>query len=160
MIFDCLVPLHQLVGRDRLLLECAGMLHDIGWVSGARRHNVRSARLIFMDESLPLDMIDRIVLGLLAGAHRGRVTIESHPLFHLLAQEERTKVLRLAAILRMADGLDGRHTGSVLEIQGVIGSRDVTFSLSASGDVTEEKIRAQSRGNLFVRVFERGLVFA
>jgi len=160
MIFDCLAPLHQLAGRDRLLLECAGMLHDIGWVSGARRHNVRSAHMIFMDESLPLDMIDRIVLGLLAGAHRGRVTIESHPLFHLLAQEERTKVLRLAAILRMADGLDCRHTGAVHEVHGVIGSRDVTFSLSASVDVTEEKIRAQSRGNLFVRVFERGLVFA
>ena len=159
MIFDCIAPLHQLTGRDRLLLECAGMLHDIGWVSGARRHNVRSAHLIFMDESLPLDMIDRIVLGLSAGAHRGRVTLESHPLFHLLAPEERTKVLRLAAILRIADGLDCRHAGTVHEIHGVIGSSEVTFSLSATGDVTEEKSRGQSRGDLFVRVLERNPLF-
>lgn len=159
MIFDCLAPLHQLAGRDRLLLECAGMLHDIGWVADTRRHNVRSARMIFMDESLPLDMIDRIVLGLIAGAHRGRINIESHPLFHLLAPEERTKLLRLAAILRIADGLDCRHAGTVHEIHGVIGSSEVTFSLSATSDVTEEKSRAQSRGDLFVRVFERNLVF-
>ena len=159
MIFDCLAPLHQLAGRDRLLLECAGMLHDIGLVSGTRDHQERSARMIFMEESLPVDMIDRTVIGLIAGAHRGRVTIESHPLFHLLATDEQSKVIRLAAILRMADGLDCRHAGTVNEIQGVIGDSDVIFTLSASGDVDEEKIRAQSRGNLFVRVFERNLVF-
>ena len=85
MFFDCLKPLHQLSRHDRFLLGCAGMLHDIGWIDGEKRHNARSAQRVFSDGSLPLDIADRSAVGLIALAHRGQVRVESHPLFLLLA---------------------------------------------------------------------------
>ncbi|MDP3564385.1 MAG: CHAD domain-containing protein, partial [Methanoregula sp.] len=71
MLFDSLQPFHTMDGRDRFLLECAGMLHDIGWKSGRKGHNRRSAAMIFADERLLLDITERGVVALAAFAHRG-----------------------------------------------------------------------------------------
>jgi CHAD domain-containing protein len=158
MLFDCLQPLHRLSRHDRLLLECAGMLHDVGWLDGAKRHNVRSSRRIFSDETLPFDMADRSTIGLVAFAHRGQVRIETHTLFPLLVPEFRKKTLQLAAILRIADGLDFLHTGSVQEIHCIIGNQEVMCDVISPADVTHEKERARLKSGLFVRMFERELV--
>ena len=158
MLFDSLQPLHRLSAHERTLLEAAGMLHDIGWIEGAKRHNARSARRIFSDETLPFDFPDRSAIGLIALSHRGQVRIETHPLFTLLSREYREKVLRLAAIIRVADVLDFLHTGAVQEIHCIIGSRECTFDVVAPGDVAKEKERARSKAGLFSRVFERELV--
>ena len=91
MLFDSLQPLHRMSRHDRLLLEAAGMLHDIGWLEGEKRHNARSARMIARDESLPFDIADRSAIGLVALAHRGQVRIESHPLFTLLSRRIRKR---------------------------------------------------------------------
>jgi CHAD domain-containing protein len=158
MFFDSLQPLHKLSRHDRFLLECAGMLHDIGWLDGAKRHNARSAQRIFSDGSLPLDIADRSAVGLIALAHRGQVRVGSHPLFLLLTPGYREKILQLAAILRIADGLDYLHTGSVQEIHCITGNREVTCDIVSPLDVSREKERARYKSGLFVRLFERELV--
>ncbi len=94
MLFDSLQSLHRMSRHDRALLESAALLHDIGWVGGQKRHNARTARMIFAEESLPLDISDRIVVGLVAGAHRGQVRTGSHPLFALLGPEHQKRVLQ------------------------------------------------------------------
>lgn len=159
MLFDQLQALHDLTLRDRALLECAGMLHDIGWLgNGSKCHATRSAYRIFSTMVLPLDLPDRSIVGLVALAHRGKVRIESHPLFLLLGTEEREKVLMLAALIRIADGLDALHTGSVHEIRCILGGTDIVCEITASGDVTCEKERAQTRSDLFTRVYRRSMV--
>lgn len=159
-LFDCLQPLHAMTGHDRLLLECAGMLHDIGWVDGTKRHNVRSARRIFAEGSLPLDMPDRIMAGLISEAHRGKVQTENHPLFPLLTAGAQETVLRLAAILRIADGLDCLHAGTVQECDCTASGPHVACVIGSTADVTREKERARSRSALFTRAFGRELVIS
>jgi CHAD domain-containing protein len=158
MLFDSFLPLHRMDPHDRLLLECAGMLHDIGWQKGERRHNARSARRIFSSESLPLDIVDRSSAGLIALAHRGPVRIDTHPLWSLIPPGEQEKVTRLAAILRIADGLDYLHQGSVQEVHGIVESEVVYCDVVSPSDVTREKERARSKSGLFVTAFKRGLV--
>ena len=158
MLFDSLQSLHRMSRYDRTLLESAGMLHDIGRIDGAKRHNARSARMIFSNESLPFDIADRSAIGLIALTHRGHGEIESHPLFALLSREYRENVLRLASIIRIADGLDFLHTGTVEEIHCIIGDRVCTCDLISPGDATREREKARSRADLFARVFERELV--
>ena len=158
MLFDGLRPVHGLGPRDRILLECAGMLHDIGWAGGAKRHNARSARAIFAAEILPLDIAERSEVGLVALAHRGQVRIASHPLFALLPPGRRESVLRLAALLRVADGLDYLHAGTVQEIHAIIGSREIACDVIAPVDVAREKERARAKADLFARVYGRELV--
>jgi hypothetical protein len=66
--------------------------------------------------------------------------------------------MMLASIIRIADGLDYLHHGSVDSIQCSAGPDSVIMEISATGDVRLELQRAGMKGDLFIRVFNRQLV--
>jgi hypothetical protein len=158
MLFDDLEPLHRMGARERFLLECAGLLHDIGWKFGQKGHSGRSADMILSDENLPLDVIDRGIIGLVAKAHRGKIRFESEGFFSLLSSDDRNNVLMLAAFLRIADGLDYLHLGSTESVHCTINPQEIILETSALQDISAEKEQALLKGDLFIRVFERTLV--
>jgi len=158
MLFDSLQPLHGMTKHDRVLLESAGMLHDIGWMVRKKRHNQIGANRIFAEETIPLDIIDRVTVGLIARSHRGQMMPDSHALFPLLPEDRQNVCLQLAALLRVADGLDYLHLGSVQEIHCIIGTGEISCDVVSPVDVEKEKERARSKAALFVRAFGRGLV--
>jgi exopolyphosphatase/guanosine-5'-triphosphate,3'-diphosphate pyrophosphatase len=157
MMFDSLQPFHKMDGRDRFLLECAGMLHDIGWKEGRKDHNKRSAAMIFKDERLPLDLAERGVIALAAFAHRGSAQLELQGFFPLLSPEYQKKTLKLTGILRIADGLDYLHLSTVQEVHCVI-EDEIFCDVIASSDISHEKERARTKSDLFIRAFGRNLV--
>ena len=122
-LFDNLQPLHNLGPHDRALLEYAGLLHDIGWKYGQAGHNKQGAEMVFSDENLPFDLPERGVIGLAVLSHRGKERLSSHPYFSLLSPRFQKTTRIIAAILRVADGLDFLHTGSVSIIQCTLTSQ-------------------------------------
>jgi exopolyphosphatase/guanosine-5'-triphosphate,3'-diphosphate pyrophosphatase len=158
MLFDDLEPLHQMGTRERFLLEYAGLLHDIGWKFGKRGHSARSAVMILSDENLPVDVIDRGIIGLVAKAHRGKIRFESEGFFSLLSSDDRNNVLMLAAFLRIADGLDYLHLGSTESVHCTINPQEIILEISALRDISAEKEQTLLKSDLFIRVFERTLV--
>jgi CHAD domain-containing protein len=157
-IFDDLSSLHQMGAHERFILECTALLHDIGWKSGHKGHSKRSADMIVTDEYLPLDLHDRAMIGLIAQAHRNTIRFESQGLFSILSSKERDSVMMLASFIRIADGLDYLHHGSVDSIHCSAGPDSVIMEISATGDVRLELQRAGMKGDLFIRVFNRQLV--
>ena len=157
-LFDDLKPLHRMGARERSFLEYAGLLHDIGLKSGKRGHSVRSADMILSDENLTLDIMDRGIIGLIAKAHRGKIRFESDGFFSLLSSHDRNNVLMLAALLRIADGLDFLHLGSAESVHCIITSQEIILEVSAVRDISAEKTRAFLKSDLFIQVFERQLV--
>ncbi|MDO9325147.1 MAG: CHAD domain-containing protein [Methanoregula sp.] len=157
MLFDSLQPFHKMDHRDRFLLECAAMLHDIGWKGGRRDHNKRSAAMIFAEERLSLDLSERGIIALAAFAHRGSQLPPSQPFYYLLSPENQEKTLRITSILRIADRLDFLHLGTVQEVHCVI-DEEISCDLTASGDISIEKERARSKSGLFATAFGRNLV--
>jgi exopolyphosphatase/guanosine-5'-triphosphate,3'-diphosphate pyrophosphatase len=157
-IFDELSSLHQMGAHERFILECTGLLHDIGWKFGHKGHSKRSADMIVSDEYLPLDLHDRAMIALVALAHRNTIRFESQGLFSLLSSKGRDSVMMLASFIRIADGLDYLHHGSVDSIYCSAGPDSVIMEISATGDVRLELQRAGMRGDLFIRVFNRQLV--
>lgn len=158
MLFDGTRAIHKLSEDDRLLLETAGLLHDIGWKGGRKKHHLRGAGMIIADETLPFDIGERAVIALAAFAHRGENAPEDHPLFSLISPQLQATTLRLAAFLRIADGLDFQHKGTVQEVHCVTGKDSIACDVTSLVDITIEKERARTKADLFVRVFERELV--
>ena len=158
MLFDQLQSLHTLNAHDRLLLESAGLLHDIGWMFGQPGHNRRGAEMVFSDEQLPFDPAERGVIGLAVLSHRGRVRLAAHPYFLLLSPGFQEKTRMLAALLRVADGLDYPHNGTIREVECSITPEAVTCTVTGIGDVSAEKERARLKADLFGQVFDRPLV--
>ncbi len=52
-LFDELESLHHLGQEPRFWLECAGILHDIGWIEGWRNHHKTALRVILTTPLLP-----------------------------------------------------------------------------------------------------------
>jgi CHAD domain-containing protein len=158
MLFDELQSLHNLGPHDRFLLECAGLLHDIGWKYGQAGHNKKGADMVIADENLPFDFPERGIIGLIILSHLGKDPLSSHPYFSLLSPVSRKKARELAAILRLADGLDYLHNDAVREVHCVVSSDHVICDVVGTGELIREKERARSKAGLFVKAFERDLV--
>jgi CHAD domain-containing protein len=153
-LFNSLQSLHGLAPRDRVLLECAGLLHDIGWNGGRAGHGKRGALMVFTDEALPLDIQERGIICLVIASHRGRDDPASLPYYSLLSGENQKRALMLAALFRIADGLDVQHDGSVHEIRCTLVADKVFIEVSGTGDLTSEKERARIKGDIFTRIFK------
>jgi CHAD domain-containing protein len=153
MLFDSLQSLHGLAPRDRFLLESAGLLHDIGWYGGKARHSNRGALMVFTDQTLRFDIQEKGIISTVIASHRGRVDPVSLPYYSLLSSENQKRALKLAALLRLADGLDFLHTGSVREVHCTRVADKVFIEINGIGDLAAEKEHARIKGDFFTRVF-------
>jgi hypothetical protein len=114
--------------------------------------------MILSDEHLPLDLHDRAIIGLIAQAHRGNIRFESQGLFSLLSSKERDSVLMLASFIRIADGLDYLHHGSVDSVHCTVSPDAILIEVSSSQDASAEMERARLKSDLFSLTFKRALV--
>lgn len=108
-LFDGVRLLCDFTPADRTLLELAARLHDLGYAAAPRDH-VRTGVARVLRSRIPeLTPADRRTVAALIRLHSGRDYQPAlrDPLFRALPR--RTQALRLAALLRVADGLDNGH---------------------------------------------------
>lgn len=103
--------------EERQTLSDAALLHDIGYHINYDKHHKHSYHLITHAELLGMTPTEQVVIANVARYHRGAEPRKSHPNFGPLNSAERQKILRLSAILRVADGLDRGHTAAVADVR-------------------------------------------
>ena len=160
-LYDELAPLHQLGGEERLLLEAAACLHDIGWsvAPDGAKHHKESARLIRAQRWENFSAAQIELIALIARYHRKSPPKLAHEEFAVLNVVDRSTVSRLAALLRVADGLDRRHLQWVNDLSVQISATKVIVTLDARDPVEMEIAAAQKKADLFGSVFARELEF-
>lgn len=99
--------------EERHLLEAAALLHDVGHLMSYRKHHRHSYHLILHAEQLGLEARERRLVALAARYHRRARPSKRHPEFAALEPSDQRIVRRVAAVLRVADGLDRGHTALV-----------------------------------------------
>ncbi len=159
-LFDELGRLHGLGAEERFWLQCAGILHDIGWIEGQKGHHKTSLRIILAETHLPFDERERNIVGSIARYHRRKLPNKGHPNFASLRRDERQKVKALSAILRVADGLDFTQQSLVKDITSEVSAEQVIVNCAVSGEAETEKERAMKKGDLFEKVFNRDLTIS
>lgn len=157
-LFDGLETLHGLGNAERDLLEYAALLHDIGWVRGWRGHHKSSLEMIVDNLLLPLDGKTRLIIGSIARYHRKALPSEKHDHFAALELAERTLVCRLAALLRVADGLDRTHECRVRGVRCLIDQEEVLLRCKVVSPAPEEEKAASEKADLFTNVFRKKVV--
>jgi exopolyphosphatase/guanosine-5'-triphosphate,3'-diphosphate pyrophosphatase len=160
-LFDQLVELHGLGPRERLLLEAAALLHDIGQGQDplAEGHHKRAARLIRERPWVQFTPPEVDLIAQVARYHRKAMPEVAHDEFRALDARNRRIVQQLAALLRLADSLDRSHQQSVRNVRVEILPNQLRFHLDAAGPVLKEVTAAHTKGDLAVAVFQRDLVF-
>jgi exopolyphosphatase/pppGpp-phosphohydrolase len=157
-LFDELQPLHNLSPKERNWLHYAALLHDIGWIEGWKEHHKVTLRIIMTTPLLPFSNKERMIIGSIARYHRKSLPDLKHDHYAALSEEERTIVDLLAAILRLADGLDASHQGQVCDLTCIkISNKKIKLSCSAKAETKEEIQAALDKSDLLKKVFHRGL---
>jgi putative phosphoesterase len=159
-LFDQLASLHSLKAKDRYWLEAAALLHDVGWVEGQRAHHKTSLRIILEEEGLPFSKRERRMVGSIARYHRKALPNESHAHFRALDEGDRNRVKLLAAMLRLADGLDATHRSVVSQVDCTLLANKASFICHYRGDPLKEQGEARQKADLFEKVFARPAEFA
>lgn len=157
ILFDKLAPLHGLGERERAILEAGAMLHDIGMVISGKRHHKNSYEMI-KNHRFSLWRPEEVdMIALVARYHRKAEPSMKHVPYAALPQSERSVIQKLAAIVRVADGLDRSHLSTVQNIDVEIDPRSITLKLHAYRDCSTEIWGAERKAGLFEKVFARRL---
>lgn len=115
-LFDQVAKQLQLDSTDRRVLADAALLHDIGYHINYEAHHKHSYHLIVHAELLGMTPLERAMVASVARYHRGTTPRREHRDYATLDRSVRRRIKRLAAILRVADGLDRGHAGAVEDV--------------------------------------------
>jgi exopolyphosphatase/guanosine-5'-triphosphate,3'-diphosphate pyrophosphatase len=153
-LFERLADLHGLDPADRDVLYAAALLHGTGAFiaeSGRHKHSayiIRAAALAgWRDE-------ERALIALVARYYRKAMPKPTHPEYAALEPAQRERVDKLAALLRLADGLDVRHLGLVNDLAIRREPGRIVVLAQADTDISGELAAAMLKSDLFERAFD------
>ena len=154
-IFDQTQTNHGLGQREREWLEYAALLHDIGVHISYSRHHKHSYYLIKNGDLRGFEPEEVEAMALVARYHRRGMPKRSHEGYGALPPQLRRAVKSLAAMLRVAEGLDRSHQQSVAALQIVPGGQDYLLRIRPAGDTELELWAAQRSVAPLERVLRR-----
>lgn len=102
----------------RSALYIAALLHDVGKARGEKGHHKESQALI-KEHAAPLGWNPETMqsAAVIARFHAGALPARSHKALRDLPIEEQKTIIRLAAILRLANAFDAEHDGRICRVR-------------------------------------------
>ncbi|MFM1904271.1 MAG: hypothetical protein RLZZ440_2171 [Planctomycetota bacterium] len=154
-IFEQVAEPFALPPADRLLLECAARLQDVGYVINYDQHHKHSYHLIRNARLPGLRAHDLELIANVARYHRGALPKRKHKNLARLSPDDQVRVHRLAGLLRLAGGLDRSRTQQVRDVRVTIDDGRVVLDVVADQEPQADIWGAQRRVELFEKAFER-----
>lgn len=152
-LFDTLRDEIGLDDRYRILLEVAGILHDIGMFIRMGEHQFHSQYIIVNSEIFGLKKYENKLVGLIARFHRGSQLPQDDEQFLMLPRTDRMMVLKLTAILRIADALDRAHQQKLKDISITRQNDTLLLTSGTAHNIVLERKALSEKANLFEYVF-------
>jgi exopolyphosphatase/guanosine-5'-triphosphate,3'-diphosphate pyrophosphatase len=152
-MFDHLRESHGMGRRERLLLEAAAYLHDVGNFIRTSGHQKHSEYIVLNSEIFGLQRDELTIVANLVRYHRKASPSPSHSNYMSLPREDRAVVLKLSAILRVADALDRGHTQRLKLVELGIKEDHLVLQTDSQGDLSLERLSLAEKGDMFEDVF-------
>jgi exopolyphosphatase/guanosine-5'-triphosphate,3'-diphosphate pyrophosphatase len=157
-LFDQLAQVHGLPQELGAVLEVAAVLHDIGEVVNRPSHQKHGEYLVRNGRIPGLDSPFREMAAALVRCHRRSHPDKRHVTFAALPSERQAQVVRLAAMLRVADALDTDHRQRVDDLRVRVVADQVELGLVLHRLATERVIPPPRKHELFEQAFGKRLV--
>jgi exopolyphosphatase / guanosine-5'-triphosphate,3'-diphosphate pyrophosphatase len=151
-LFDGLRREHDLPDEARDLLHYAALLHDLGEAIGHDGHAEHSRYVILNGNLRGLSAEQLALVANVARYHGASRPKKRDEYFRRLSKTQRRAVRWLAAMLRIAEGLDRSHYQLVKSLQIRRGPKSLTISAATRGDAQLEHWAAQERAGLLSRL--------
>lgn len=153
LLFDKLHRVHGLGQRERQLLECAALLHDIGKFVSLRSHYLFSHRLILSSDILGFSEREKLIMACVAQYHSKGTPHPSDPSLQELSMAQQMTVAKLAAIIRLADAIDRTHRQKVKQIELAFRGDELQVTVTTREDYALEQWTFADKADFFENVF-------
>ncbi len=157
-LFDGCRSLHDGTPQARELLEYAALLHDIGYHISRTGHHRHTRYLICHADLHGFRSEEVETMAYAARYHRGALPNEDHQQFMRLDDAHRRRIVELAALLRLAEGLDRSHYQNVVAMRTALTEERLTLTIETKGDPELELWGARQGRDLFEKTFTRRVV--
>jgi exopolyphosphatase / guanosine-5'-triphosphate,3'-diphosphate pyrophosphatase len=138
--------------RSSLLLEVSAILHDIGVFIRLDEHNLHGSYIIRNSEIFGLSKYENTIVAEIAKYHRGRLQPQDDDQFQMLPRTDRMTILKLTAILRIADALDRGHAQKMSDMTIRL-SNDALVLQTKERNTMLEKMALSEKAGMFESVF-------
>jgi exopolyphosphatase/guanosine-5'-triphosphate,3'-diphosphate pyrophosphatase len=148
---------YEVSERDQVIYEVAALLHDAGQLVSPSSHHKHSRYLIQNSNLFGLSQHDIVLVSLVARYHRGAVPKPSHSDYTSLTREDRIRVSKLAAVIRVANALDRVRGSRQLKLRTHMEEGRLILEIKGAVDMTLIKERVHAQADLFASVFGKEL---
>jgi exopolyphosphatase/guanosine-5'-triphosphate,3'-diphosphate pyrophosphatase len=152
-LFDALAQLHGYGEDERRLVEAAALLRNVGYHISYERHHIHSYHLIRHAKLAGFSPREIELIANLARYHRRTLPSKRHPNFARLSRQDRERVLRLGALVRLVDGLDRTHRRRVRAIQTRLKKKHLRLVLISDEPLDLELWGGRQKKDLFERAY-------
>lgn len=153
LLFDATRPLHGFGQPERELLEYASLLRDTGYAINRRGHHRHSYYVIRNADLRGFSPDEVAVIAHVARLHRAGRPSEKHPDYARQPGPLRELITRLAAILRLANGLDRSHFQNVVQLDTALENDTLRLTIHTRADSQLDLWAGRRGADLFGRVF-------
>lgn len=159
-LYQCLENEISLDERAKLLLEVASILHDIGNFINMSNHQEHSEYIIRHSEIFGLTRTENIIVATIARYHRGKQQPQDSEQFQILPRSDRMQILKLTAILRIADALDRSHGRVLSDLNVKLKGENLVINTLGIKNLALERFALEEKGELFESVFGYKVILA
>lgn len=152
-IYDTLEKELGLESHAKTLLETAAILHDIGGFIRYDDHNLHSYYIIHNSEIFGLSRKENTIVAQIAKYHKGSSVPQDEDSFQMLPRTDRMTILKLTAILRIADAMDRGHIQKFNDFTISIQQNSLIINAKKSKNTGLERIALSEKAGMFESVF-------
>ncbi|GHV29535.1 exopolyphosphatase [Spirochaetia bacterium] len=152
-LFDFLMKEHGMNRRERMMLEVAATLHDIGMFIRSSGHQKHGQYIVANSEIFGLHQEELDIIANVIRYHRGDHPSPTDIDYITLQKEDRILMLKMASILRVADSLDRGHSQHIRSITVEKKNEAILIYAQGNYDHSLEQIGLEEKAGLFQDVF-------
>lgn len=156
-LFDQTQGLHGLGENERLLLEIAARVHEIGMYVRVGRYHRHAAYLIMAAPLLGLSEEEKAILAQTVRYQRKSPPSDSHEGFATLSDVAKNKVWKMSALLRLAIALNKDRRDRVHSLVAECDDDTLSLHIDGSGDLLLERWAVLQVADYVKQAFKRKL---
>ncbi|WP_446898352.1 Ppx/GppA phosphatase family protein [Clostridium sp. LBM24168] len=151
-IFDQTLKIHKLGERERLYLQIASRLHDVGGFIDITNHENQSYNIMISQDIMSFSYKELTIIANITKYHSSMVPDENDYSYFILDDKNKMIVSILSAILKMAEALDTSHLQKIEELKLSKSNNVLYFNVTSNDDLSLEEWNFNKRANFFEEV--------
>lgn len=151
-IFDQLRNVHKLGEKDRLYLQVASLLHDIGKFVNLDRHHIYTYDIIKAQNIMGFSNRELNIIANIARYHDEESPKRFHESYNKMDYDDQITISKLSAMLKLADALDITHLQKIRNVKISYNKEEIYFKVLTKDDTLLEKWAFMKNAGFFEEV--------